>query len=87
MKIFIYKTLFVLVCLIFLFQFTIGSKLNQIEQNILQLKSKENIENAKDKIRLEIKSGLKKDKILSPEDAKLIKSLIDKLSKELLLTN
>ena len=56
MKIFIYKTLFVLVCLIFLFQFTIGSKLNQIEQNILQLKSKENIENAKDKIRLEIKS-------------------------------
>ena len=37
----------------------------------------------KDKIRSEIKSGLEKDRILSKEDAILIKRFIDKISLEL----
>ncbi len=37
----------------------------------------------KDKIRTEIKSGLEKDRILSNDDAILIKKFIDKISSEL----
>ena len=37
----------------------------------------------KNKIRNEIKSGLEKDRILSEEDAKLIKKFIEKISSEL----
>ena len=37
----------------------------------------------KDKIRSEIRSGLEKDKILSDEDAILIKKFISKISSEL----
>ena len=37
----------------------------------------------KDKIRSEIKSGIEKDKILSDEDAILIKKFIEKISSEL----
>ena len=37
----------------------------------------------KDKIRSELKSGIEKDKILSDEDAILIKEFIEKISSEL----
>ena len=37
----------------------------------------------KDKIRSELKSGIEKDKILSDEDAVLIKKFIEKISSEL----
>ena len=37
----------------------------------------------KDKIRSEIKSGIEKDKILSDEDAILIKKFLEKISSEL----
>ena len=37
----------------------------------------------KDKIRSEIKSGIEKDRILSDEDAILIKKFIEKISSEL----
>ena len=37
----------------------------------------------KDKLRSELKSGLEKDRILSDEDAILIKKFIEKISSEL----
>ena len=37
----------------------------------------------KNKIRSELRSGLEKDKILTDEDAKLIKQFLDKISSEL----
>ncbi len=37
----------------------------------------------KDKIRSELKSGIEKDKILSDEDAVLIKKFIEKISSEI----
>jgi transcriptional regulator NrdR family protein len=45
--------------------------------------SKENTEFYKSKIRKEIKSAIKKDRILSESDAKLINEFIKKLNKEL----
>ena len=51
--------------------------------NKLSNLDKETAEMIKDKIRSEIKSGLEKDKILSDEDALLIKKFIKKISSEL----
>ena len=49
---------------------------------ILSLNDKENIENLKDKIRNEMKSGLKKDKILNQDDKILIYTFYSKIKKE-----
>jgi len=83
MKIFIYKTLFVFVCAFILFQLTIGARIKQINNEIEKLKSKENIELIKNKIRDELKSAVNKENYLSPDDAKLIREFLNKLNKEL----
>ena len=49
---------------------------------ILSLNNKQNIEEAKDKIRLEIKNGLAKDKILNEEDKILLYELYLKIRNE-----
>ena len=51
--------------------------------NKLSSLDKETAEMVKDKIRSELRSGLEKDKILSDEDALLIKKFIKKISSEL----
>ena len=83
MKIFVYKTLFIFVSIFIIFQLTIGLKIKQIENKIEKFKSKENIENVKNKIRKELRSGIEKENYLTPEDAKLINEFINKLNKEL----
>jgi len=83
MKIFVYKTLFVFVCIFILFQLTIGAKINQLDKELTELKSKENIEIIKNKLRGELRNAIKKENYLSPDDAKLINEFINKLKKEL----
>jgi|TARA_B110000263_G_C15255559_1_gene486320 hypothetical protein len=83
MKLFIYKTLFIFVSIFIIFQLTIGLKIKQFEKKIEKFKSEENIENVKNKIRKELRNGIKKENYLSPEDAKLINDFINKLNKEL----
>ena len=51
--------------------------------NKLSSLDKETAEMIKEKVRSEIRSGLEKDKILSDEDALLIKRFIKKISSEL----
>ena len=51
--------------------------------NKLSSLDKEAAEVIKNKIRDEIKSGLEKDRILSQEDANLLKKIINKISSEL----
>jgi len=83
MKIFVYKTLFIFVCIFILFQFTIGAKLKQLNNELAKLKSKQNIEIIKDKLRDELRNAISKKNYLSPDDAKLINEFINKLKKEL----
>ena len=83
MKIFIYKTLFIFVCIFILFQLTIGAKLKQLNNELAKLKSKQNIEIIKDKLRDELRDAISKENYLSPDDAKLINQFINKLKKEL----
>ena len=87
MKYYVYKVLFFFLCLFLLFQFTIGIQIRSIKNKIENLGSKETSIKIKEKIRGEIKDGLKKDRILSTEDALLIKKFIDKITKEINDTN
>ena len=83
MKTFVYKTLFIFVCIFLLFQLTIGLKLKQLNKELTELKSKKNIEIIKDKLRDELRNAINKENYLSPDDAKLINEFINKLKKEL----
>ncbi len=59
----------------------LADKLESIN-SLLQLNKKENIELVKNKVRLEIERGIKKDKILNEEDKILLYKLYKKLRKE-----
>ena len=83
MKIFVYKALFIFVCIFLLFQLTIGVKIKQFERELDNFKSKENIENIKNKIRKELRNAVEKENYLSIDDAKLINEFINKLKQEL----
>ena len=83
MKIFIYKILFAFVCFFLLFQLTIGLKIKQLNNELERLKSKENIEVIKNKLRDELKNAVSKENYLRADDAKLINEFINKLKNEL----
>ena len=83
MKLFIYKTLFVLLCLYILFEFTINAQIRKFESKIENLTSKETLYLVEKKIREEIKSAVNKDKILSDEDAELLRKFFLKISNEI----
>ena len=83
MKIFVYKALFIFVCIFLLFQLTVGIKIKQVNNELQKLKSKENMEIIKNKLRNEMRNAISKENYLSPDDAKLINEFINKLKKEL----
>ena len=83
MRIFIYKSLFLMILIYILFQLTIGYTVKKIKGEIYNLKSKENIEFIKNKIRDEIDAAIKKDNFLDERDKKLINDFIKKIKKEL----
>ncbi len=83
MRIFIYKSLFLIILIYILFQLTIGYTVKKIKGEIYNLKSKENMEFIKNKIRDEINAAIKKDELLDERDKKLINDFIKKIKKEL----
>lgn len=87
MKIFIYKSIFVAIIVFILFQITFGFMIRNYENKLYNSLSKEKITYFKDKIRSEINKGLEKDRILTPEDAVLLKKFLDKVNTELKNTN
>ena len=83
MKIFIYKTVFVIICIFILYQFTIGNKIKYYEHQLRTLTSDQGREKIRNKIRDELKKGVNKDQILKPEDKELLKKFITKIQNEL----
>ena len=83
MKIFIYKCLIASFIFLIVFYLTFGVIKRQLLTEIENLKSKENIEHIKDKIRTEITKANKKDKILINKDKKIINEFLKKLNSEL----
>ena len=80
MKIFLYKTLIIFLALFFFYKMTVSATVKTIKS---KLNSEENIEILKNKVRKEIVSSLKKDKILNKNDAELINQFIKKIQEEL----
>ena len=64
------------------FNLIFGDKLESVNK-LFSLGAKEEREEIKNKIRSEVNKGLKKDRILSEEDAKLLYKLYMKVKKEL----
>ena len=83
MRIFVYKTLFIFLCLIITFKLTLGSLIDNIEDKVSEISSKEKVVMLKEKVREEIKSSLLKDNILEKEDAALISRFLKKISREI----
>ena len=83
MRIFVYKTIFVLLGIYLLYQFTIGRKIEHYEHQVKDLTTDQGREVIRDKIREEMRKANNKDKILNEEDKELIKKFITKIQNEL----
>ena len=83
MKIFVYKTIFLLLALFVFYKITIGALIIDFEKKLFTLAGKENIELQKNKLRNHVKILIDKDKILDESDAELLSKLIEKIQKEI----
>ena len=83
MKIFIYKTIFILIGIYILYMFTIGIKINSYERSLKNLTTDQGRELIRNKIRNELKKANEKDQILKPEDREILKKFITKIQNEL----
>lgn len=83
MKTFVYKLLITIVSIFFLYHLTVGYTIYKFQNKIYSSLDKKTADNLKEKIREEIRNSLKKDRILSKEDASLLKRLFKKIDSEL----
>ena len=83
MKIFFYKTIFALLGLYILYQFTIGKKIEYYEYQFKNLTTDQGRESIRNKVREELKKATEKDQILNTEDKELLKKFITKIQTEL----
>ena len=86
LKTFFIKLISVLIAIIIIINATynliLADKIEMIN-NLFESSSRENISNIKDKIRQEIREGIKKERILNEEDKELIIELYKKIKNEL----
>lgn len=87
MKQFIYKTIVFTIAIILIYEFTVGKQISQIKDKADALISKEGRKDSVNKLREELKKGIKKERYLSKEDAILINKFITKIRNELLEAN
>ena len=83
MKIFVYKTIFLLLALFVFYKVTIGALIIDFEKKLFTLAGNENIELQKNKLRNQVKILIDKDKILDESDAELLSKLIKKIQNEI----
>ncbi len=83
MKLFVYKSL--LVCFLFfvMFHLTFGYVIKSYKNKIYNSFSKDKISFLQDKIRNEVEKANKKDRILYPDDAELLKEFLNKIISEI----
>lgn len=75
-------TLAVIIIINVTYNLILADKMEAIN-NLFSLSKKENIEKIKNKLRNEIRNGLKKEKILNQEDKQLILNIVEKIKSEL----
>ena len=83
MKQFIYKIVIFVVAVILIYEFTIGKQIKHISSKGDYFFSKEGRKEGIEKLRIEIKKGIQKERYLSKEDAKLLNQFFKKIIIEL----
>ena len=83
MKQYIYKITIFVIAMILIYEFTIGKQINKYTERLNTISSKEGRKDSVNKLREEIKKGVKKERYLSKEDAKLINQFLNKIEREL----
>ena len=87
MRIFLVKTIIVIVAVFFLYQFTIGSEISNLKSTLASFSDKGKREMIKEKLKDEMRKGIKKEKYFKEEDRILISQFLKKILKELNLIN
>ena len=87
MKKFLIRTVIVIVAVFFLYQFTIGSEISNLKSTLASFSDKGKREMFKEKVKDEMRKGIKKEKYFDEEDRILISQFLKKILKELDLTN
>ena len=72
-----------MIAVILIYEFTIGKQISKYSNQINTFMSKEGRKESVNKLREEIDKGIKKERYLSKEDAKLINTFLNKIKKEL----
>ena len=83
MRLFIYKCIVVFIGLYLTYNFTIGKKIDQYEDNMKYLITDQGRDKIRELIRKEIKNSIDNENIIKIEDRKIIREFIDKIRKEL----
>jgi hypothetical protein len=83
MKQFIYKVLISIIAVILIYEFTIGKIIKTYTEKLNFISTKEGRKDMVISLRNEIDKGVKKDRYLSKEDARLINQFLNKVKKEL----
>ena len=83
MRSFIYKAIIIVLAIVIIFEFTVGSKINEISSKFNYFATKEGRKEGVVKIREEMKRAIKKERYLSKEDAKLLNQFLNKITAEL----
>tara|TARA_B100000787_G_C16041002_1_gene226946 strand:+ start:184 stop:450 length:267 start_codon:yes stop_codon:yes gene_type:complete len=83
MKKFIYKMVIFIIATVLIYEFTIGKQINRYTDKLNTISSKEGRKESVTKLKEELKKGIKKERYLSKEDAKLINQFLKKIQKEL----
>tara|TARA_B100000780_G_C21059289_1_gene425686 strand:+ start:38 stop:274 length:237 start_codon:yes stop_codon:yes gene_type:complete len=71
------------IAVILIYEFTIGKQISKYSNQLNNFTSKEGRKESVNKMREEINKGIKKERYLSKEDAKLIDAFLKKIKKEL----
>ena len=83
MRLFIYKCIVVFLGIYLTYNFTIGKKIDEYENQMKYIITDQGREHMRDLIRKEIKNSLDNETLLDPNDRILIKKFIKKLNQEL----
>ena len=83
MRSFIYKSIIILICVILIYEFTIGKQIAMFKDRAASIISKEGRRESVNKLRDEINKAINKERYLSKEDAILLNKFIKKIQNEI----
>ena len=87
MRIFLVKTIIVIVAVFFLYQFTIGSEISNLRNTLVSFSDPGKREMIKEKLKDEMRKGIQKERYFDQEESVLISQFLKKILKELDLIN